>query len=73
MSFRDENEDGRDLQKPFLHIGSWYIMGLRQSSMVGSSQVIRDNSVSVVACVLINNPSDREERGTKTLKRDRKT
>ncbi|KAJ9674728.1 hypothetical protein PVL29_023951 [Vitis rotundifolia] len=53
MSFRDENEDGRDLRKPFLHTGSWYRMGSRQSSMMGSSQVIRDSSVSVVACVLI--------------------
>ena len=53
MSFRDENEDGRDLRKPFLHTGSWYRMGSRQSSMMGSSQVIRDRSVSVVACVLI--------------------
>lgn len=53
MSFRDENEEGRDLRKPFLHTGSWYRMGSRQSSMLGSSQVIRDSSISVVACVLI--------------------
>ncbi|XP_050267474.1 sugar transporter ERD6-like 6 [Quercus robur] len=53
MSFRDENEEGRDLRKPFLHTGSWYRMGSRQSSMMGSSQVIRDSSISVVACVLI--------------------
>uniref|UniRef100_A0A5B7AZ64 Major facilitator superfamily (MFS) profile domain-containing protein n=1 Tax=Davidia involucrata TaxID=16924 RepID=A0A5B7AZ64_DAVIN len=53
MSFRDENEEGRDLRKPFLHTGSWYRMGSRQSSMMGSSQAIRDNSVSVLACVLI--------------------
>ncbi|KAL4649974.1 hypothetical protein ACB092_01G052400 [Castanea dentata] len=53
MSFRDENEDGRDLRKPFLHTGSWYRMGSRQSSMMGSSQTIRDSSISVVACVLI--------------------
>lgn len=53
MSFRDENEDARDLRKPFLHTGSWYRMGSRQSSMMGSSQVIRDSSISVVACVLI--------------------
>ncbi|KAJ9703466.1 hypothetical protein PVL29_005004 [Vitis rotundifolia] len=53
MSFRDE-EDGRDLRKPFLHTGSWYRMGSRQSSIMGSSaQIIRDNSVSVLLCVLI--------------------
>lgn len=28
-------------------------MGSRQSSLMGSSQAIRDNSISVVACVLI--------------------
>ncbi|XP_022961856.1 sugar transporter ERD6-like 6 [Cucurbita pepo subsp. pepo] len=53
MSFRDDSEDGRDLKKPFLHTGSWYRMGSRQSSLMGSSQAIRDNSISVVACVLI--------------------
>ncbi|PWA92053.1 major facilitator, sugar transporter-like, Major facilitator superfamily domain protein [Artemisia annua] len=53
MSFRDENEEGRDLRKPFLHTGSWYRMGSRQSSMMTSSQFIRDRSVSVLACVLI--------------------
>ncbi|KAK1436533.1 hypothetical protein QVD17_02314 [Tagetes erecta] len=53
MSFRDDNEDGRDLRKPFLHTGSWYRMGSRQSSMMTSSQMIRDRSVSVLACVLI--------------------
>lgn len=53
MSFRDDNEEGRDLRKPFLHTGSWYRMGSRQSSMMGSSQVIRDSSISVVACVMI--------------------
>lgn len=53
MSFREDTEDGRDLRKPFLHTGSWYRMGSRQSSMMGSSQVIRDSSISVVACVLI--------------------
>ncbi|XP_044512155.1 sugar transporter ERD6-like 6 isoform X1 [Mangifera indica] len=52
MSFREEAEDG-NLRKPFLHTGSWYRMGSRQSSMMGSSQVIRDSSVSVLACVLI--------------------
>ncbi|KAG6598447.1 Sugar transporter ERD6-like 6, partial [Cucurbita argyrosperma subsp. sororia] len=53
MSFRDDSDDGRDLKKPFLHTGSWYRMGSRQSSLMGSSQAIRDNSISVVACVLI--------------------
>lgn len=54
MSFRDEAEEGRDLRKPFLHTGSWYRMGSRQSSMMTSSaQVLRDGSVSVVLCVLI--------------------
>lgn len=55
MSF-NETEDGRsssDLRKPFLHTGSWYRMGSRQSSMMTSSQMIRDRSVSVLACVLI--------------------
>ena len=54
MSFREEVEDGRgDLRKPFLHTGSWYRMGSRQSSLMGSSQVIRDSSISVLACVFI--------------------
>ncbi|XP_019152502.1 PREDICTED: sugar transporter ERD6-like 6 isoform X2 [Ipomoea nil] len=54
MSFREETDDGRgDLRKPFLHTGSWYRMGSRQSSLMSSSQVIRDSSVSVLACVLI--------------------
>ncbi|WRX31414.1 Major facilitator [Theobroma cacao] len=54
MSFRDDSDDGRDLRKPFLHTGSWYRMGSRMgSSMLGSSQAIRDSSVSVVACVMI--------------------
>ncbi|KAK1389337.1 MFS transporter, SP family, solute carrier family 2 (Facilitated glucose transporter), member 8 [Heracleum sosnowskyi] len=56
MSFRDDNEDGgypKDLRKPLLHTGSWYRMGSRQSSMMGSSQAIRDSSISVLACVLI--------------------
>ncbi|KZV18370.1 hypothetical protein F511_28421 [Dorcoceras hygrometricum] len=54
MSSRDEVEDGRgDLRKPFLHTGSWYRMGSRQSSLMGSAQSIRDSSVSVLACVLI--------------------
>ncbi|OMO56923.1 Sugar/inositol transporter [Corchorus capsularis] len=54
MSFRDDNEEGRDLKKPFLHTGSWYRMSGRQSSIMGSSaQVLRDGSVSVLFCVLI--------------------
>ncbi|KAE8665889.1 Sugar transporter ERD6-like 4 [Hibiscus syriacus] len=54
MSFRDDNQDARDLKKPFLHTGSWYRMNSRQSSFLGSShQVIRDGSISVVLCVLI--------------------
>ncbi|KAK0576939.1 hypothetical protein LWI29_025583 [Acer saccharum] len=53
MSFRDESDDGRDLRKPFLHTGSWYRMSSRQSSVMGSSQVIRESSISVIACVLI--------------------
>ncbi|PKI35138.1 hypothetical protein CRG98_044413 [Punica granatum] len=54
MSFREDSDEGRDLRKPFLHTGSWYRMGSRQSSMMGSSQaVIRESSISVVACVLI--------------------
>ncbi|KAE8100246.1 hypothetical protein FH972_018162 [Carpinus fangiana] len=53
MSFRDESDDGKDIRKPFLHTGSWYRMGSRQSSMMGSSQVIRESSISVVACVMI--------------------
>ncbi|XP_062155580.1 sugar transporter ERD6-like 4 [Alnus glutinosa] len=51
MSFRDETED---LSKPFLHTGSWYRMGSRQSSAMSSSaQFLRDGSISVVLCVLI--------------------
>ncbi|CAH8347797.1 unnamed protein product [Eruca vesicaria subsp. sativa] len=54
MSFRDETEEARnDLRRPFIHTGSWYRMGSRQSSMMGSSQIIKDNSISVLACVLI--------------------
>ncbi|OMO87585.1 General substrate transporter [Corchorus capsularis] len=56
MSFREDAEDGRDLRKPFLHTGSWYRMGMGSrmgSSMLGSSQAIRDSSISVVACVMI--------------------
>ncbi|KAL2577105.1 hypothetical protein AAZV13_16G112700 [Glycine max] len=50
----EESGDARDLQKPFLHTGSWYKMGSRQSSIMGSStQVIRDGAVSVLFCVLI--------------------
>ncbi|KAK9990395.1 hypothetical protein SO802_025380 [Lithocarpus litseifolius] len=51
MSFREESEE---LKKPFLHTGSWYRMGSRQSSIMGSSaQMMRDGSISVVLCVLI--------------------
>ncbi|ESQ27618.1 hypothetical protein EUTSA_v10018460mg [Eutrema salsugineum] len=54
MSLRDDTEEGRnDLRRPFIHTGSWYRMGSRQSSMMGSSQIIRDSSISVLACVLI--------------------
>lgn len=55
MRLRDqENEEGRDLRKPFLHTGSWYRMSERQSSLFGSTaQAIRDSSISVFACVLI--------------------
>ncbi|RID48204.1 hypothetical protein BRARA_I04735 [Brassica rapa] len=54
MSNRDDTEEGRsDLRRPFLHTGSWYRMGSRQSSMLESSLAIRDNSISVLACVLI--------------------
>ncbi|KAK2452380.1 hypothetical protein P8452_00160 [Trifolium repens] len=56
MSFlRKENEEGRDLKKPFLHTGSWYRIGERRqsSSFFGSTQAIRDSSISVIACVLI--------------------
>ncbi|KAJ8772697.1 hypothetical protein K2173_027874 [Erythroxylum novogranatense] len=53
MSFRDDDDGRGDQRKPFLHTGSWYRMGSRQSSMMGSSQAIRDSSISVLACVLI--------------------
>ncbi|XP_022775316.1 sugar transporter ERD6-like 6 [Durio zibethinus] len=54
MSFRDDNEESRDLKKPFLHTGSWYRMSSRQSSIMSSSaHVLRDGSISVVLCVLI--------------------
>lgn len=53
-SLRNDNEEGRDLKKPFLHTGSWFkINGRRQSSLFGSTQAIRDSSISVIACVLI--------------------
>ncbi|KDP39465.1 hypothetical protein JCGZ_05146 [Jatropha curcas] len=51
MTSREEGDDG--LRKPFLHTGSWYKMGSRQSSIMGSSTQIRDGAVSVVLCVLI--------------------
>ncbi|KAK7383034.1 hypothetical protein VNO78_28699 [Psophocarpus tetragonolobus] len=53
MSLREDNEEGRDLKKPFLHTGSWYRMSGRQSSLFASTQAIRDTSISVFACVLI--------------------
>ncbi|KAL1353706.1 sugar transporter ERD6-like 6 isoform X2 [Arachis hypogaea] len=53
MSSREDTEDGRDLRKPFLHTGSWYRMNHKQSSLLGSSQAIRDASISVFACVAI--------------------
>lgn len=55
MSFRDDNEEAANLRKPFLHTGSWYKMGSRQSSsiMSSSAQMLRDGSVSVVFCVLV--------------------
>jgi MFS transporter, SP family, ERD6-like sugar transporter len=53
-SLRQENEEGRDLKKPFLHTGSWFkINERRQSSLFGSTKAIRDSSISVIACVLI--------------------
>ncbi|KAK4276576.1 hypothetical protein QN277_014708 [Acacia crassicarpa] len=48
-----DSDETRDLRKPFLHTGSWYRMSSRQSSLMGSSQAIRDSAISVVACVLI--------------------
>ncbi|CAN8239874.1 unnamed protein product [Cochlearia groenlandica] len=57
MSFRDDNEETRNgLKRPFIHTGSWYRMGSRQSSMMDSSQVIRDSFISVLVCVLIVAP-----------------
>ncbi|XP_054797685.1 sugar transporter ERD6-like 6 [Prosopis cineraria] len=48
-----DSDEARDLRKPFLHTGSWYRMSSRQSSLMGSSQAIRDSAISVMACVLI--------------------
>ncbi|KAI9113144.1 hypothetical protein K1719_015669 [Acacia pycnantha] len=48
-----DSDETRDLRKPFLQTGSWYRMSSRQSSLMGSSQAIRDSAISVVACVLI--------------------
>ncbi|XP_020523443.1 sugar transporter ERD6-like 6 isoform X2 [Amborella trichopoda] len=57
MSFIEDTDDGRDLRKPFLHTGSWYRMGSRQSSLMekygSSAQVIRDSSISVFLCTMI--------------------
>ncbi|KAJ0025918.1 hypothetical protein Pint_08968 [Pistacia integerrima] len=52
MSFTEETEDG-NIRKPLLHTGSWYRMGSRQTSIMGSAKVIRESSISVLACVLI--------------------
>ncbi|KAL8144069.1 hypothetical protein V2J09_017101 [Rumex salicifolius] len=53
----DNESAGEDLKKPFLHTGSWYRMsaalGSKQSSMMSSAAIIRESSISVVACVLI--------------------
>ncbi|KAF8022820.1 hypothetical protein BT93_F0362 [Corymbia citriodora subsp. variegata] len=53
MNFGEDNEEGRDLKKPFLNTGSWYRLSSRQSVITASSQSIRESSISVVACVLI--------------------
>ncbi|OIW09468.1 hypothetical protein TanjilG_22742 [Lupinus angustifolius] len=55
MSLREENEEGRDLKKPFLHTGSWYRMNndSRESSLYSSTQAFRDASISVFVCVLV--------------------
>ncbi|EPS62019.1 hypothetical protein M569_12773, partial [Genlisea aurea] len=42
-----------DLRKPLLHNGSWYRLGSTQSSIVSSSQALKDGAVSVLACVMI--------------------
>ncbi|RVX16113.1 Sugar transporter ERD6-like 4 [Vitis vinifera] len=78
MAIRDEFQ-GRErgwegFAKPFLHTGNWYRKGSRQSNMMRSSQVIRDSSVSIITCVLINNPGMRTlKREKKNLKREKKT
>ncbi|CAM8880007.1 unnamed protein product [Rhodiola kirilowii] len=58
MSFIESPEDGSSgrsdmMRKPLLNTGSWYKMSSRQFSAMGSAQIIRESSVSVVACVLI--------------------
>ncbi|KAE9600098.1 putative major facilitator, sugar transporter, major facilitator superfamily [Lupinus albus] len=55
MSLREENEEEKNLKKPFLHAGSWYRMSnnVRQSSLFGSTQAFRDSSISVFLCVFI--------------------
>ncbi|CAM8882420.1 unnamed protein product [Rhodiola kirilowii] len=58
MSFIESPEDGSSgrsdmMRKPLLNTGSWYKLSSRQFSAMGSAQIIRESSVSVVACVLI--------------------
>ncbi|KAL3527109.1 hypothetical protein ACH5RR_011765 [Cinchona calisaya] len=53
MSSRDDSASEDGLRKPLLHTGSWYRMGSRQSSIMGSSaQMIRE-SISIFLCVFI--------------------
>lgn len=54
MNLREESEEVRDqLRKPLLHTGSWYRMSSRQMLSASSQAIIRESSVSVVACVMI--------------------
>ncbi|XP_030523875.1 sugar transporter ERD6-like 6 [Rhodamnia argentea] len=50
-------EDERDLRKPLLHPGIWYVMkgkgSSRSSSLSGPAQVLRNGSFSALLCVLI--------------------
>lgn len=51
--------DESGLRKPFLHTGSWYKMGSRQSSLLdnkisaSSTAFMRDSSISVLFCTLV--------------------